>query len=140
MPASRELAEKQIAIFNSHDVEAWVNTYAENTTLTDPGYTEPLRGRDAVRKDVQDFWTAFPDMRFRVTNVIVDGDQFSIEGIGTGTNEGPIQTPAGTIDPTHKRVEMKWASVGRVDGSELITEERRYYDQASLFQQLGLTP
>ena len=140
MPASRELAEQQIAIFNSHDVEAWVNTYTENATVSDPGYPEPLRGRDAIRKDVENFWTSFPDMQFTVTNVIVDGEQFSVEGTGTGTNQGPIETPGGSIDPTNKRVEVKWVAVGHVDGSNLIAEERRYYDQASLFQQLGIAP
>ena len=139
MPASRELAEKQISTFNSHDAEGWTNSYTENATVSDPGYPEPLRGREAIRKDIDAFFTAFPDMQFTVTDVITEGGKFAVEGTGTGTHQGPLQGPAGEIPPTNKRVETKFVAIGRVDGSDLIAEERRYYDQASLFQQLGLT-
>src|SRR5687767_7617579 len=139
MPASREQTEKQISVFNAHDADGWTNSYAENATVSDPGYPEPLRGRDAIRKDITDFFTAFPDMRFNVTDVITDGDKFVVEGTGTGTHQGPLQGPAGEIPATNKRVETKFVAIGRVDDSDLITEERRYYDQASLFQQLGLS-
>lgn len=138
MPASREQVEKQISIFNAHDAEGWVNTYAENATLSDPQYPEALQGREAIRKDIVDFFTAFPDMRFTVTDVITDGDKYVVEGTGTGTHQGPIQGPQGEIPPTNKHIETKFVAIGRVDASNLITEERRYYDQASLFQQLGL--
>ena len=139
MPASRDLVEKQISIFNAHDVDGWTNAYAENASVADPAYPEPMGGRDAIRKDITDFFTAFPDMRFTVTDVITDGDKFVVEGTGTGTHEGPLQGPAGEIPATNKREETKFVAVRRVDGSDLITEERRYYDQASLFQQLGLS-
>jgi len=139
MPASRELAEKQISIFNAHDADGWTNSYAENATVSDPGYPEPLRGREAIRKDIVDFFTAFPDMQFTVADVITEGDKFVVEGTGTGTHQGPLQAPTGAIPPTNKRIETRFVAIGRVDGSGLITDERRYYDQASLFQQLGLT-
>ena len=139
MAASRGLAEKQISIFNAHDAEGWTNSYAEDATVSDPGYPEPLRGREAIRKDIDAFFTAFPDMQFTVTDVITDGDKFVVEGTGTGTHQGPLQGPQGEIPPTNKRITTQFVAIGRVDGSDLIVEERRYYDQASLFEQLGLT-
>ena len=139
MPASREQVEKQLQAFNAHDPEAWTNSYADNAVVQDPQYPEPMRGRDAIRKDIDSFFTAFPDMRFNLTNVITDGDQFAVEGTANGTHQGPIESPTGTIEPTNKRVEMRFAALGRVDGSNLITEERRYFDLASMLQQLGIS-
>ena len=43
MPASRELAEKQISIFNAHDADRWTNSYAENATVSDPDTTRRPR-------------------------------------------------------------------------------------------------
>ena len=139
MPAGREFVEKQLQGFNAHDAEAWTNSYAENAVVYDPQYPEPLRGRDAIRKDVQDFFTAFPDIRFNLTNVIAEGDQVALEGTAIGTHQGPMEGPGGTIQPTNKRVEMRFAGVVKVDGSDQVVEERRYYDLASMLQQLGIS-
>jgi steroid delta-isomerase-like uncharacterized protein len=140
MPAGREFVERQISAFNAHDPEAWTNSYAENAVLHDPQYPEPQRGREAIRKDIQDFFSAFPDIRFELTNVISEENRLAIEGMGVGTHQGPIEGPGGTIEPTNRRIETRFATFLQLDGSDLIAEEHRYYDFASMLQQLGLMP
>lgn len=136
--ASEAIIQRHIKAFNDHDADAWAADYAENAVLHDPQYPQPLRGRDAIRKDITDFFTAFPDIQYRVTTVVLSGDNGAVEGIGEGTHGGPIEFPGGTIPATNKRAAMPFAAFMSFGSGDLITEERRYYDQAGMMQQLGL--
>ena len=135
-----ELVDRHTRVFNQHDADGWASHYAENAVLYDPQYPEPVRGREAIRKDIEDFFRAFPDIQFTSTEAITSGDRIALQGVGSGTNGGPLEFPTGTIPATNKRAEIPYAAFVRVDGSGLITEERRYYDVAGLLVQLGLMP
>src|SRR5512145_1156081 len=79
--SAENLVEKHVRAFNDHDAEAWAGAYAEKATLHDPQYPAPLAGRDAIRKDIDDFFVAFPDMQFRVLSVASSGDLVAVEGV-----------------------------------------------------------
>ena len=55
---------------NSHNVDAATNAYAADAVAYDPMYPEPLRGRDAIRKDTATFLRAFPDLRFEIVTIV----------------------------------------------------------------------
>ncbi len=61
------------------------------------------------------------------------------EWVMTGTNRGPIESPAGSIPATNKSMELRVATFERLDSEGRIVEESRYYDQAGLFAQLGIS-
>ena len=135
---AEELVTRQTEAWNRHDPAAIAAAYAQDVTVLDPYYPEPLSGRDAVQKDAADFFTAFPDLAVRVTKVMASGDTVAFEGIVNATHTGPLQLPAGLIPPTNKRLEFSIASFSTLDGSGHIREERRYYDVAGQLTQLGL--
>lgn len=139
MPAE-DIVQKHLKDFNAHDANAWAAAYAENAVLFDPQYPEPKRGRGAVLKDIQDFFTAFPDIQFNVTNIVASGDHAAVHGVGAGTHRGSMEGPSGTISATNKRAEIPFAAFIRLDSQGLIEEERRYYDMAGMMMQLGLMP
>jgi predicted ester cyclase len=119
---------------------AWASHYTQNAVVHDPQYPEPLRGREAIQKDVEDFLSAFPDMHFTVTSTLVSDNRGAIEGIGAGTHRGPMAIPGGTIPPTNRQAKVAFVAMIELDSSGLISEERRYYDVAGMMQQLGLMP
>ncbi|MEE2961662.1 MAG: nuclear transport factor 2 family protein [Myxococcota bacterium] len=49
---SREVIEKYLASWQTHDQEAWLSLFAETAVLNDPAGTPPHRGKDAIRS----FW------------------------------------------------------------------------------------
>jgi steroid delta-isomerase-like uncharacterized protein len=130
---------KQIETVNQHDADAFTAFYAPDATVTDPQYPGPLRGRDAIRQDIQAFLTAFPDLKFTIETVLEDGENVAFEGIAKGINSGTILSLAGDIPPTNKPMNMRFAGFLRVTNQGLISSERRYYDLAGMFEQLGLT-
>src|SRR5206468_4895105 len=102
---------------NSHNVDAATNAYAADAVAYDPMYPEPLRGRDAIRKDTEGFLRAFPDLRFELLTVIeADEKNGAGEVRMTGTHTGPLESPTGEeIPPTNKRIELKGGVFGRLN-------------------------
>ena len=136
--ASRKFADT----FNKHDLDGLAKLYATDAVAYDPMYPEPLRGRDAIRKDTATFFKGFPDVRFEIISTIEKDDRNGADEIRmTGTHTGPLETPTGEeLAPTNKRVEVKGSAFARLNERGEIVEERRYYDVATFLRQLGLMP
>lgn len=137
---AHEIHEKGADAVSRHDLEAFAGLYSPDAVVDDPSYPEPLKGRDAVRKDMADFTTAFPDVQVKVTNSIASGSTIAAEWSMTGTHKGPLPAPGGPIEATNKPFRMKVATFERLDSQGRIAEERRYYDLAGMMDQLGVTP
>ena len=140
MTAFEDLAKNWTDAYNRHDARAVAAHYAQDCVAYDPILLEPLKGRAAIEKDAADFFRTFPDLRVEVINIFEKGDRAAGEITMTGTNNGPLVTPTGEVPATGKRIDMRGALVGRINGENLIVEERRYYDTGTLMQQLGLAP
>ncbi len=65
---------------------------------------------------------AFPDMKFDVQNVMVNGNQATVNAVWGGTNTGPLSLPmpgAATIPPTGTKVSVKDTYVLTVQGDKV---------------------
>ncbi len=135
---TRKLADA----ITKHNLDATANLYASDAVAYDPMYPQPLRGREAIRKDTANFVRAFPDLRFEILTVIEKDERTGAGEIRmTGTHTGPLESPTGEqIAPTNKRMELKGAAFARVNERGEIVEERRYYDVGTILRQLGLVP
>ncbi|PIR82326.1 hypothetical protein COU20_02780 [Candidatus Kaiserbacteria bacterium CG10_big_fil_rev_8_21_14_0_10_59_10] len=125
--------------FSAHDADAFASFFAEGASAYDPQYPEPLRGKDAIRKDIEDFITALPDLSARMLSLVGNSDVAAAEMEITGTHTGPFVTPEGTVPPTNKTLRMQVGLFVRVDGEGKIVENNRYYDMMSVANQLGLS-
>jgi steroid delta-isomerase-like uncharacterized protein len=136
----RQVIERAVEVFNSHDPDAVAALYAGDAVVYDPFYTEPLRGREAIRRDYVETTRSFPDMHVTVKNVLVGDNTIAYEMQGSGTHSGPLTMPDGsTIPATNRRLEMRIAVFSEVDSSGIVLNQRRYYDAANWLGQLGLT-
>ena len=67
--------------------------------------------------------TAFPDLKFEVEQVTVNGDQANVKVQVSGTNTGPLSLPMpgfpGSIPPTGKKVSAKDGFVVTVQGDKV---------------------
>jgi steroid delta-isomerase-like uncharacterized protein len=137
--SAQETFKKEVASLNRHDAAAFAAGYAPAAIVHYPAYPKPLRGTDAIKKDVTDFLVAFPDLKARVSKTVISDNSFAIEWSVSGTHKGPLIAPGGPIAATKKKVELRGAAIGRLDKQGRIAEERRYYDLAGLLDQLGLS-
>lgn len=138
MADAQEVSARWIEAFNAHDEQRLRELEAANATLEAPGDVQ-LQGRDAVSEYAISWFTAFPDARLEVNNVVTAGDWVVQECTFTGTHTAPMQTPMGEIPPTNRTLIGRSVQIVRVDG-DTVADTRLYYDQVQVMTQLGLMP
>jgi steroid delta-isomerase-like uncharacterized protein len=130
-------AERHVAAFNRHDLEAHSANETEDIKWIQPGVS--LEGREAVAQLQQALWTALPDARIELVARVADAEAVMSEEVLTGTQTGPFVTPSGTVPPSGRAVRMSFVTVQRIrDGK--IASERVYFDQLDFLRQLGIGP
>jgi len=133
-----QLVDRHYAEINSGDFSDAAEIFGDDVVTQAPG-GEPMAGIAPFVAYGQAFLRAFPDGRIHRDRYVEAGDRIVVEGRFTGTNTGPLQTPAGELPPTGRPLELPFADAFRiVDGR--ITEHRIYYDTGGMLVQLGLAP
>jgi len=136
--SAREIGDRSVEAFNSHDQAAIRAMFADSVVFEAPGDVR-LEGPDATAGYAMGWLNAFPDSKITVHNNIEAGDLVIHEFTFEGTHEQPLQGPAGEIPPTGRRLAGRGIEVLRVEGDKII-EDRLYFDQVQVMTQLGLMP
>ena len=85
----RDTVQSWFDAWNRHDLDRALEYLADDVTLEQPeGDGQPLDGRDAVRRLVQDLYDAFPDCRLDIQTIIAEGETVAAEYIFRGTQTG----------------------------------------------------
>lgn len=137
--STREVAERAFEAYNSGDVEAFMEFYADDAVLSFPGVPEgTIRGRDAIRQNWADQRAAFPDGHITTEVLVVEGDTVADEFTYTGTSTGPIAMPDGSTMPaTGRRIEMKGMQLLQLRDGRVIRHDL-FLDSAVMMAQMGL--
>jgi steroid delta-isomerase-like uncharacterized protein len=133
------LDEKNIAAWNALDIDGALAQLSEDIVWHDTGNPQPIQGKEAVRAYIQDWFSAWPDLRLTVTNRVVTEDQLAGELEFSGTNTVALQLAPGApaIPPTGKKVQAKGTYFVRFKNGKAV-EVHNYPDTAGLLMQLGL--
>ena len=121
--------------WNSHDIEKVVRFYSPDYMGEDVGQPSPLHGRDAMRAMLENYWRAFPDLKFNVIHALVDGSRIAILWIGKGTHQGTIMN----IPPTGHKVQVRGVSIIEVQDG-LVVSGQYIWDMAGMLRHMGLLP
>lgn len=102
----------------------------------------PIRGRDALEALLAAFFEAFPDIVFRVDDLIGEGDRVVARWSADATHSGVFRGfPPRTrgVEPTGRKVNFSATDIYRmVDGK--IAEEWNTLEQLDVLHQLGVLP
>ncbi len=131
------LVERWKDASSSGDMKAYGALYAPDAVLFVPLSPDPVRGREAIVEYEANARAAFPNAVITLHKPVAHGATVAVEWEYGGKNTGPIATPMRIIPPTNREMHLHGASFLHLHQG-LITQERRYYDARSLFQQLGL--
>ena len=126
------LANRRLAAYAARDSTAIASTHAENGSVASP-MGGVLEGRDEIARVYESWFSAFPDFRMSLEDLVIDGDRVvSIVRI-TGTHSGDFMG----LPATGRPMEFLMASLMTVaDG--FIVDERRIYDFTGLLVQIGV--
>lgn len=137
MTSSKEYAARVEELYNAGDLEALVESYAEDAVMHVPELATPLEGRAAIRDLFAEQFAEFPDGKMTAEILVEEGETIAEEFTYTGTNTGAMRLPDGTVLPaTGKRIEMR--------GIELVQFHEGKVVRHDVFHpsgmQLGLIP
>ncbi len=133
------IARKALEYLNAHDLDAYAELFADDCEITDTATGEIFHGREGARKNMEGWFTPFPDAKIETINLIAGDDWAAIEAVGRGTQTGPMTGPGGEVPATGKGLTLAFCSTLQISNGKIVGG-RDYYNLADLMQQLGLMP
>jgi steroid delta-isomerase-like uncharacterized protein len=94
-------------------------------------------GPEAAKKVISAWLKAFPDFKFKIEDLVAEGDKVAVRYTFTGTHQGKFWG----IPPTGKRISATQTNIIRFENGKMV-EAWEDYDKAGMMAQLGmeLTP
>jgi steroid delta-isomerase-like uncharacterized protein len=134
MAEARKVVEDWAAALDRADLDGSLDYVAPEVEFSNPVAT--THGPAELRALFDVFWTALPDFKHEFSQVLEDDGIVAIEGIASGTHQGPLASPAGEIPPTGRGVTFPFAAWARVENGKIV-RFHGYWDVAGFMQQIG---
>lgn len=100
---------------------------AESMTVT--------RNPEAVKHHVKEWLVGFPDLRFTIEQMLIEGERVMTQSVMRGTHTGVWLG----IAATNKEVSVRLSVVHRITNGKIV-EDWVLVESLGFFQQLGLVP
>ena len=133
---NRAFFDAYLDAWNAHDAAAVARHMADDAIYEDVALGRVLHGPSEIASFVEEATRASSDFRFEVVSLFAAGNDYANEWVMVGTNDRKV----GDVPPTGRSFRVRGASIGKVDASGLIVENRDYYNLAELLTQLGILP
>ena len=132
----RDLFGGYLDAWNAHDPAAVARYMADDAVYEDVALGRVLHGPSEIAAFVEEATKASSDFRFEEVSLFTTGSDYANEWIMTGTNDRAVRG----VPATGRSFRVRGASVGKLDTSGRIVENRDYYNLAEMFAQLGIQP
>ena len=128
-----EIVKNYFHAWNRHDPDALKTFFAEGGTYCSPAMDKEFSG-DAIKQYAVDLISAFPDLSFELLSIAPIGNSvLAIQWVMKGTNTGSVRK---NLPPTNCQISLSGASFIKIENN-LICSVTEYFDQKTLFEQLG---
>ena len=99
------------------------------------GIGEDIHGLKDFKKDMSEFYDAFPDNHFAIDDMIAEGDKVATRYTITATHKGKYMGNP----PTNKKIKLSAIEIDHIVGGKFVEGWLRF-DTLAFMQQLGLAP
>jgi steroid delta-isomerase-like uncharacterized protein len=128
-----ESALAWVRAYNARDLDALMHCYDEHAVNIQHPWGRTVRGRAAIRGVYERTFACFPDIALRVEALTANDSAAAIQWEFSGTMQGEFAGHA----PTGRRFQLRGCEVLRFSEGRVV-EQNGYWDQATMFRQLGL--
>lgn len=132
------LVRKLYTAFNNRNFDETAKLVTENFEWRDVTTGEVYRGPEGSRQFMEHWVKAFKDAKIDVKRIVATDQSVAAEIVGSGTHTGTLESPAGAIPPTNRKVNLPCCEVCTIENGK-IRSGSTYYDAATIMQQLGVT-
>ncbi|HEX8854355.1 MAG TPA: ester cyclase [Thermoleophilaceae bacterium] len=122
-------------VFNAHEIDS-IGDWVSDDFVNHNALEGTPRGPEGARMAFERMWTAFPDMRFEVEDVIADGNKVACVGHMTGTHSGEFEG----MKPTNNGFRARHAHILTSGDEGKWTEHLAIRDDVEMLRQLGVMP
>jgi steroid delta-isomerase-like uncharacterized protein len=134
--ADRTFLDSYLAAWNAHDSAAVARHMADDAIYEDVALRRLLHGPSEIASFVEEATRSSSDFRFEMVSLFTTGNDYANEWVMLGTNDRELRG----VPATGRSFRVRGASIGRLDASGRIVENRDYYNLAELLTQLGMLP
>jgi steroid delta-isomerase-like uncharacterized protein len=131
---NRAFFDAYLDAWNAHDAAAVARHMADDAIYEDVALGRVLHGPSEIASFVEAATRSSSDFRFESVSLFTVGNDYANEWVMLGTNDR--ERPGAPA--TGRSFRVRGASIGRLDTSGRIVENRDYYNLAELVNQLGI--
>jgi steroid delta-isomerase-like uncharacterized protein len=121
-------------VLNAHDLDVLPDLVAEDFVEQNPPPGQGP-GREGLRQFLAEMFEAFPDLRWRVREMVAEGERVAAWSTWEGSHRGAFFG----VPPTGRSVSVEAWTIDRFRDGKLA-ESRIIMDVMGLMQQLGVVP
>jgi predicted ester cyclase len=130
---NKKLAHLEIEeLWNEGKLDVADQVYAPNQVLHFRGESFPF-GPDEAKKVVSTWLKAFPDFKFKIEDIVAEGDKLAVRYVFAGTHQGEFWG----IAPTGRKISVSQMNIIRFENGKMV-EAWEDYDEYGMKQQLGM--
>ena len=133
--STKQIAVEQFNRINAGDIAGAAAGMAED--LLNHAAIPEAQGRKGFVTIQEKLRTAFPDLRYNLEDVVVDGDKAVLRMTVTGTQTGPFTMARLQLPPSGKAVKFEQIHIMRVANGQVV-EHWMGQDPLAFIRQLGL--
>lgn len=124
-----------IDALNQRNVEGALALLADD--FVNHGALPGSQGKDAMPRLFGILWKGMPDMKWKVEDVIAEGDRVVARVTMSATQTGPLEFKAGSIPATGREVVTEHLHIMRIANGK-VAEQWQGRDDIGMFRQLGI--
>ena len=133
-----DIAKAAVIAYNEKDWSKAKDILAADAVYDEKGTHRRIQGAGEIIEAWQGWAKAFPDSKATFVREFASGDTAVLELVWKGTHTGPLQTPAGTIPPSNKPIEVPAVQIVQVEGGKAKSAVH-YFDLLTMLTQIGAT-
>ena len=88
--ANLELIQARYEAVNAHDLDRFQSFYTDHVVWRDPGTPRPVKGPSAVRKRLETWISAVPNLKWTLEDLFGEGDRLCAQFTFSGTHRGAL--------------------------------------------------
>ena len=131
-----ETARAATIAYNDKNWERVRAAFDESGVYDEKGTGRRVQGVGQIVEAWQGWAKAIPDSKATFLAEYASGDTAVLEIVWKGTHTGPLQTAAGTIQPSNKRIEIPACQIITLQNGKVKTYTH-YFDMVTLLTQIG---